>query len=129
MNSRKVRYSCFLVCLSVLLGSSWSAPAVAGSAADLQLAAGPISPTRTLQPPAAPLSAAPTSQTPSVQPKPVDVGNRAVPTVVPVGARIVTETEWANLMSKPGFYVVDQQSRNAQQLDAWNQLTADEAEI
>ena len=29
MNSRKVRYSCFVVCLSVLLGSSWSAPAAA----------------------------------------------------------------------------------------------------
>jgi len=41
MNSRKVRYSCFLVCLSVLLGSSWTAPAAAGDAADLRLAAGP----------------------------------------------------------------------------------------
>ena len=129
MNSYKVRSSCFLVCLSVLLGSSWTAPAAAGDAADLRLAAGPISPTRALQPPAAPLSAAPTSQTPSVQPMPVDVGNRAVPTVVPVGARIVTETEWANLTSKPGFYVIDQQSRNAQQLAASNQLAGDEAEI
>lgn len=27
MNSRKVRHSCFLVCLTVLLGSSWTAPA------------------------------------------------------------------------------------------------------
>jgi len=39
MNSRKARYSCFLVCLSVLLGFSWTAPAVAGDAADLRLAA------------------------------------------------------------------------------------------
>jgi hypothetical protein len=29
MNSNKVRYSCLVVCLSVLLGSSWSAPAAA----------------------------------------------------------------------------------------------------
>jgi hypothetical protein len=42
MNSRKVRYSCLLVCLTALLGSSWPAPAVAGDVVDLRLAAGPI---------------------------------------------------------------------------------------
>jgi uncharacterized membrane protein YgcG len=31
MNSRKVRYSCFLVCLTVLLGSSYSVPASAAT--------------------------------------------------------------------------------------------------
>ena len=41
MNPRKVLYSCLVVCFSVLLGSSWSAPAVAGDAADLRFAAGP----------------------------------------------------------------------------------------
>lgn len=43
MNLRMVRYSCFLVCLLVLLGFSWTAPAAAGDAAGLRLAAGPIS--------------------------------------------------------------------------------------
>ncbi|TFH29688.1 MAG: hypothetical protein E4G97_06860, partial [Deltaproteobacteria bacterium] len=40
MNPRKVRYSWFVVCLSVFLGFSWTAPAAAGDAADLRLAAG-----------------------------------------------------------------------------------------
>lgn len=41
MTSRKVRYSCFVVCLSVLLGSSWSAPAAVEEPIDRRLAAGP----------------------------------------------------------------------------------------
>ena len=40
MNPRKVRCSCVVICLSVLLGSSWYTPAVAGDAA-VRLAAGP----------------------------------------------------------------------------------------
>ena len=41
MNPRKARYSWVVLCLSVLLGFSWTAPAAAGDAADLRLAAGP----------------------------------------------------------------------------------------
>jgi hypothetical protein len=41
MNSSKVRYSWFVACLSVLLFSSWSAPAVAEEPIDQRLAAGP----------------------------------------------------------------------------------------
>lgn len=43
MNSRKVRYSCFVVCLSVLLGPIWTAPA-AGDMAGSRLSAAPVPP-------------------------------------------------------------------------------------
>jgi hypothetical protein len=41
VQSRKVRYSCFVVCLTVLLGSSSTPPAAAGEVANLRFAVGP----------------------------------------------------------------------------------------
>lgn len=83
MNSRKVRCSCVAVCLSVLLGFSWSGPAVAGDAADLRLAAGtPLSgpiPSPQTKPLVDRVEANPT-QPPATSVTPKAAGSTLVPT-------------------------------------------------
>ena len=141
MNSHKVRYSCFVVCLSVLLGSSWTAPAVAGSVADLRLAAGPISgggvgstkpatsvPVKPL-PAGSPLAAPKTSQPPQVAaqtiepawPQPFELGpgeQTGFGFVAGNPGPIVVNVRWTGvpltvILAKPGGFFIYQQGNGS----------------
>ena len=114
MNSRKVRYSCFLVCLSVLLGFSWSAPAVADEPIDRRFAAGPISgggvgatkpapsvPAKPL-PAGTPLAAPKTSQPAQAAAQPVEP---AWPQPFELGPG--EQTGFAFVVGNPGLIVVN----------------------
>jgi hypothetical protein len=142
MNSRKVRHSCFLVCLSVLLGFSWSAPVVAGDAVGLRLAAGPpnwgggVGPTNPAPsvpvkplPAGSPLAAPKTSQPPiavaqtiePTWPQPFELGpgeRTGFGFVAGNPGLIVVNVRWTGVpltvsLAKPGGGTVDQQGNGS----------------
>lgn len=105
MQSRQVRYSCFVVCLSVLLGSSWSAPAagpISGGGVGATKPA-PSLPVKPL-PAGTPLAAPKTSQPPQAAAQPVEP---AWPQPFELGPG--EQTGFGFVAGKPGSIVVNVQ--------------------